>query len=61
ALTIQYTMASTHTWGGVNYANAFNASMTAVGVALLLFGAGIFASMIKSAPRLRGRVALARR
>jgi hypothetical protein len=43
-LTIQYTMASTHTWGGVNYADVFNASMTGMGVGLLLLGAGIFIS-----------------
>jgi len=42
-LTIQYTMGSTHTWGGVNYANAFNTAMTIVGIVLLMLGAGIFA------------------
>jgi hypothetical protein len=41
-LTIQYTMGSTHTWGGVNYADAFNTSMMLIGAACLLFGAGIF-------------------
>ncbi len=41
-LTIQYTMASTHTWGGVNYADAFNVSMSGTGVGLLLFGTGLF-------------------
>jgi hypothetical protein len=41
-LTIQYTMASTHTWGGVNYADVFNMSMTVIGVGLLLLGAGLF-------------------
>lgn len=41
-LTIQYTMGSTHTWGGVNYADAFNMSMTVIGVGLLLLGAGLF-------------------
>jgi hypothetical protein len=41
-LTIQYTMGSTHTWGGVNYADAFNTSMTAIGIACLLVGMGIF-------------------
>ncbi len=40
-LTIQYTMGSTHTWSGVNYADAFNAVMTVTGAGLLLFGAGI--------------------
>lgn len=39
-LTIQYTMASTHTWDGVNYANAFNTAMTMAGTALLLLGLG---------------------
>jgi hypothetical protein len=43
-LTIQYTMSSTHTWGGVNYADAFNTSMTVIGVGLLLLGAGLFIS-----------------
>jgi hypothetical protein len=38
-------MGSTHTWGGVNYADAFNISMTVIGIGLLLFGAGIFVSL----------------
>ena len=46
-LTIQYTMGSTHTWGSVNYADAFNTSMTVVGVGLLLLGAGLFVSVAK--------------
>lgn len=41
ALTIQYTMGATHTWGGVNYADAFNASMTFIGAACLILGAGL--------------------
>jgi hypothetical protein len=40
-LTIQYTMGSTHTWNGVNYADAFNLVMTVIGAGLLLFGTGI--------------------
>jgi hypothetical protein len=44
-LTIQYTMGSTHTWGGVNYADAFNIAMTAIGIGLLLLGAGVFVSV----------------
>jgi hypothetical protein len=44
-LTIQYTMGSTHTWGGVNYADAFNTSMTVIGIALLILGVGIFVSL----------------
>ena len=44
-LTIQYTMGSTHTWGGVNYADAFNISMTIIGIGLLLMGAGILFSL----------------
>lgn len=46
-LTIQYTMASTHTWNGVNYADAFNLGMTIAGIGLLLLGAGTFVSMDK--------------
>ena len=41
-LTIQYTMGPTHTWGGVNYADAFNTFMTLAGLALTLFGCGLF-------------------
>jgi hypothetical protein len=44
-LTVQYTMGATHTWGGVNYADAFNTSMTVIGIGLLLLGAGIFISL----------------
>ena len=46
-LTIQHSMASTHTWGGVNYADAFNFGMTITGVGLLLLSAGIFVSVDK--------------
>jgi hypothetical protein len=44
-LTVQYTMGATHTWGGINYADAFNTSMTVIGIGLLLLGAGIFISL----------------
>lgn len=37
-LTIQFFMAPTHTWGGVNYADAFNLTMSIVGGALILTG-----------------------
>ena len=37
-LTIQFMMASTHTWDGINYADAYNASMTLVGSALMVSG-----------------------
>ena len=40
-LTIQNTMGSTHTWDGVNYADAFNASMTRIGIMLLLLGSAL--------------------
>lgn len=46
-LTIQYTMGPTHTWNGVNYADAFNTAMSMTGIGLLLFGAGILISMRK--------------
>ncbi len=37
-LTIQFWMAPTHTWNGVNYADAFNATMVISGVLILLVG-----------------------
>ncbi len=43
-LTIQFFMAPTHTWGGVNYADAFNTTMTIVGTGLVLMGIGLFIS-----------------
>jgi hypothetical protein len=43
-LTIQYTMGPTHTWNGVNYADAFNLWMAGMGAACLLLGIGILIS-----------------
>jgi hypothetical protein len=40
-LTIQYTMGPTHTWNGINYANAFNLLLTSAGFGLLLLGAAL--------------------
>jgi hypothetical protein len=39
-LTIQYTMASTHTWSNINYADAFNMIMSLIGSAIVLSGTG---------------------
>lgn len=39
-LTIQYTMGATHTWNGVNFADAFNIMMTGIGLVCLSFGSG---------------------
>jgi len=36
-------MGATHTWGGVNYANAFNTAMTFSGAACLATGMSLFA------------------
>jgi hypothetical protein len=47
--TIQYTMASTHTWDGVNYANVFNTSMTILGWGLTL--GGVLILLIKEKAR----------
>jgi len=44
-LNVQYAMGSTHTWGGVNYADAFNTSVTVIGMGLLVLGAGLFVSL----------------
>lgn len=55
-LTIQYTMGSTHTWNGVNYAEAFNLFLSITGSGLLLLGAGILVGVRKrreTAARLR--------
>jgi hypothetical protein len=41
-LTIQYAMASTHTWDGVNYADVFNTSLTAIGACFLVLGVALF-------------------
>jgi hypothetical protein len=46
-LTIQYMMASTHTWDGVNFANVFNTSLTLIGGGLILAGLGLFVSWEK--------------
>ena len=43
-LTIQYWMAPTHTWHGVNYADAFNISMMVSGIILLVLGLGLMLS-----------------
>ena len=43
-LTIQFFMAPTHTWGGVNYADEFNTTMTIVGGGLVLLGIGLIIS-----------------
>jgi len=37
-LTIQFTMASTHTWDGVNYANTFQTTMTLIGIVSICLG-----------------------
>lgn len=45
-LTIQFFMASTHTWNGVNFADAFHATMSIVGSAFILFGSGLILSSL---------------
>ena len=46
-LTIQYTMSSTHTWDGINYANTFNMLMVSSAIGLLLLGARLLIGRIK--------------
>jgi hypothetical protein len=48
-LTIQYTMGATHTWNGVNYADAFSIAMSISGLGLLLFGAAILVGVERAA------------
>jgi hypothetical protein len=38
SFSIQYMVGSTHTFGGVNYGDAFHFSMTLIGIGLLLAG-----------------------
>ena len=45
--TIQYTMSSTHTWNGINYASAFNLLMTSTTIGLLLLGIRILVGRIQ--------------
>lgn len=50
SLTIQYTMGATHTWNGVNYADAFNVMMSTVGTLCLLAGIGLVHPKISLRP-----------
>ncbi len=56
--TIQYWMAGTHTWNGVNFADAFNTGMTASGILLALLGVGLLLGNLL--PRLAGETRAAR-
>ncbi len=40
-LTIQFFMAPTHTWDGVNYANAFHTTLSLTGGGMILLGLGL--------------------
>jgi hypothetical protein len=46
-LTIEYTMGATHTWGGVNYAGAFHASLSVLSAGSLLLGSVLLARQVK--------------
>ena len=48
-LAIQYMMASTHTWDGINYAAAFNTGLTLIGTLMMLGGVGILLAPKKMA------------
>ncbi|MBN2548881.1 MAG: hypothetical protein JXB15_06975 [Anaerolineales bacterium] len=50
ALTIQHTMGATHTWNGINYADAFNVMMTLVGMVCLLSGAALLSGIFDFKP-----------
>lgn len=45
-LTIQFMMASTHTWTNVNYADAFHGAMTLIGSGLILAGTAFIISVL---------------
>jgi hypothetical protein len=57
-LTIQFTMADTHTWNGINYADAFHFSLTLIGAALVLFGGFLVARVAVKRPSLKTQAAL---
>ena len=48
ALTIEHMMGPSHTWSNVNYADAFNASMTGMGLLCLLFGCALLLAPVAS-------------
>ena len=52
-LTIHIWIGSSHTWGGVNYADAFSNFMIIAGAAQIVFGAGIMMRYIIKVPKLR--------
>jgi hypothetical protein len=57
ALTIQYTMAPTHTISGINYADAFHTAMTLTGIGLLLLGISLLVLNLAVLPsRLQSRL-----
>lgn len=57
ALTIQFTMGPTHTWDGVNYANAFYTVMTLAGSTLLILGIAILARLRLDKPQIHAMTA----
>ncbi len=48
--TIQYGMAATHTWGGVNYATAFNLTMTLTGTGCIILGSVLLFPAVRMNP-----------
>jgi hypothetical protein len=60
-LTIQSIMGPTHTWNGVNYADAFNIAMNITGLGLLLFGAVILVGVERAAIGFRTTFPMQRR
>ena len=59
-LTIQFFVAPTHTWNGVNYADAFHTTMTITGAGLLLLGIGLIISNYLAVAALKREVETAR-
>lgn len=51
-LTIQYMMSATHTWSGINYADAFNLTLLIVGVSCILLGSVILIAVRMSSPNI---------
>jgi hypothetical protein len=56
AISIQYLMGASHTWGGVNYADAFHLSMWIVGVACFITGLALLSPISLNRIRLHQSV-----
>jgi hypothetical protein len=50
--SIQYAMAATHTWSGINYAGAFNLALMVIGAGCVLFGCLIIVKVRRASKKI---------